>query len=119
MDFVGGSLKLKNVKKKPLKKKKKSSKKLSEKIEKHTAAENDDSKEGDPSDYQMLRISETQEEARSPTEAERQFEAIQEKRLLEKARKERFKTHKDKVDDYNRLLDSQSEHFEMPKIGPG
>ncbi|WBW72848.1 DUF1754 family, FAM32A-like protein, implicated in mRNA splicing [Schizosaccharomyces osmophilus] len=119
MDFAGGSLKLKNVKKKPLKKKKKSSKKLSEKADQYMAAEDDDSKKKNPSDYQMLRVSESQDEARDSTEAERQFEAIQEKRLLEKAQKERFKTHKDRVDDYNRLLGNQSEHFEMPKIGPG
>ncbi|EPX71469.1 uncharacterized protein SOCG_01686 [Schizosaccharomyces octosporus yFS286] len=119
MDFVGGSLKLKNVKKKPLKKKKKSSKKLGEKAEQHLAAEEEDSKKANPSDYQMLRVSDFKEEERDSTEAERQFEAIQEKRLLEKAKKERFKTHKDRVDDYNRLLENQSEHFEMPKIGPG
>ncbi|CAB75349.1 hypothetical protein POMI540_3292 [Schizosaccharomyces pombe] len=118
MDYVGGSLKLKNVKKKPLKKKKKDSKKLAEKVQEHSSRDKSPLEENGVSTYQMLRSKDT-DSAMPMTEAQKHFESVQEQRLLQKAKNERLKTHKDRIDEYNRLLESQSEHFDMPKIGPG
>ncbi|EGG08539.1 uncharacterized protein MELLADRAFT_84737 [Melampsora larici-populina 98AG31] len=53
------------------------------------------------------------------TLAERRFEAVQKKRLAEKAKKQALKTHKDRVADFNERLEAQSEHFDIPKVGPG
>lgn len=39
--------------------------------------------------------------------------------LHEQARREARKTHKEKVDTFNKYLDSLSEHHDMPRIGPG
>ncbi|KAG0148257.1 hypothetical protein CROQUDRAFT_670058 [Cronartium quercuum f. sp. fusiforme G11] len=53
------------------------------------------------------------------TTAERRFEAVQKKRMAEKAKKQALKTHKDRVADFNERLEAQSEHFDIPKVGPG
>ncbi|KAI9620061.1 hypothetical protein KEM48_008336 [Puccinia striiformis f. sp. tritici PST-130] len=37
-------------------------------------------------------------------------------RLLEKAKKQALKTHKDRVADFNTRLENQSEHFDIPKV---
>ncbi|CCU99509.1 unnamed protein product [Malassezia sympodialis ATCC 42132] len=49
------------------------------------------------------------------TKAEQKFEEVQRRR----ARLEARKTHKEKVDTFNKYLDSLSEHHDMPRIGPG
>ncbi|KAA1075018.1 hypothetical protein PGT21_027114 [Puccinia graminis f. sp. tritici] len=53
------------------------------------------------------------------TRAEIKFEETQKMRLLEKAKKQALKTHKDRVADFNLRLENQSEHFDIPKVGPG
>lgn len=37
----------------------------------------------------------------------------------EKLKKEGFKTHKERVEEYNKYLANLSEHHDMPRIGPG
>lgn len=58
------------------------------------------------------------------TEAERRFEEVRRKKLLELAesansRPELLKTHKERVEELNTYLSKLSEHHDMPKIGPG
>lgn len=53
------------------------------------------------------------------TKAEIKFEEIQKMRLLDKVKKQALKTHKDRVADFNLRLEKQSEHFDIPKVGPG
>ncbi|PLW53932.1 hypothetical protein PCANC_03770 [Puccinia coronata f. sp. avenae] len=53
------------------------------------------------------------------TRAEIKFEETQKMRLLEKVKKQALKTHKDRVADFNLRLENQSEHFDIPKVGPG
>ncbi|CAD6926797.1 unnamed protein product [Tilletia controversa] len=53
------------------------------------------------------------------TDAERRFDEIQRKRLSEKVKTEAKKSHKDKVDKFNTYLESLSEHYDIPKVGPG
>eukprot|EP00959_Pyramimonas_sp_CCMP1952_P180155 3767468-Pyramimonas_sp.AAC.1 len=67
------------------------------------------------------------EEAPTPTEpvvdtrtkAEKRFEeqmqALEEKRIREDAKK----THRDRVKEFNEYLSRQSEHHDIPKVGPG
>ncbi|POW11187.1 hypothetical protein PSTT_05429 [Puccinia striiformis] len=50
------------------------------------------------------------------TRAEIKFEETQKMRLLEKAKKQALKTHKDRVADFNTRLENQSEHFDIPKV---
>ncbi|KAK4055521.1 hypothetical protein OIV83_000067 [Microbotryomycetes sp. JL201] len=53
------------------------------------------------------------------TEAQRRFEEVQKKRMLEKAAKAATKSHKDRVAEFNAKLERLSEHHDMPRIGPG
>ncbi|BGP47181.1 hypothetical protein JCM10450v2_003033 [Rhodotorula kratochvilovae] len=53
------------------------------------------------------------------TEAQRKFEEVQRKRLLDKAAKQALKSHKDRVADFNEYLERLSEHHDIPKVGPG
>lgn len=58
------------------------------------------------------------------TEAERRFEEVRRKKLLElsesaSSRPELLKTHKERVEELNTYLSKLSEHHDMPKIGPG
>ncbi|PWZ01200.1 DUF1754-domain-containing protein [Testicularia cyperi] len=56
---------------------------------------------------------------RNMTDAERKFDEVRRKRMHEKIRKEAKTTHKDKVDAFNRYLESLTEHHDIPKVGPG
>ncbi|KAG8759173.1 hypothetical protein FRC14_006498 [Serendipita sp. 396] len=53
------------------------------------------------------------------TEAERRFEQIQRRRLLDKVSKMASKTHKDRVQEFNAKLEQASDHHDIPKVGPG
>ncbi|GAA5822099.1 hypothetical protein JCM11251_004857 [Rhodosporidiobolus azoricus] len=53
------------------------------------------------------------------TEAQRRFEEVQRKRLLDKAAKAAAKSHKDRVAEFNEKLENLSEHYDIPKVGPG
>ncbi|KAI9143973.1 hypothetical protein BKA69DRAFT_1122636 [Paraphysoderma sedebokerense] len=55
----------------------------------------------------------------SKTAAELKFEEIQRKRLREKIKKQASKSHKEKVEEFNEYLDKLSEHYDIPKVGPG
>ncbi|GAA5904684.1 hypothetical protein JCM6882_008346 [Rhodosporidiobolus microsporus] len=53
------------------------------------------------------------------TDAQRRFEEVQRKRLLDKAAKAAVKSHKDRVAEFNEKLENLSEHYDIPKVGPG
>ncbi|CAG8459100.1 6131_t:CDS:2 [Dentiscutata heterogama] len=53
------------------------------------------------------------------TEAEKKFEEIQRKRLDEKVEKAARKSHKERVAELNRKLEEMTEHYDIPKVGPG
>lgn len=55
----------------------------------------------------------------SKTEAERKHDERRRKRLEEKMKREGVKTHKEKVEEFNKRLANLSEHHDMPRIGPG
>ncbi|BGP15050.1 hypothetical protein JCM10213v2_003005 [Rhodosporidiobolus nylandii] len=51
------------------------------------------------------------------TEAQRRFEEVQRKRLLDKAAKAAAKSHKERVAEFNEKLENMSEHYDIPKAG--
>ncbi|KAI5797430.1 hypothetical protein DFH27DRAFT_612139 [Peziza echinospora] len=53
------------------------------------------------------------------TDAERRFEERKRRRLDERLQKDGVKSHKEKVEEFNKYLAGLSEHHDMPRIGPG
>lgn len=53
---------------------------------------------------------------RNYTEAECRFMERQRKMEADRILKKASKTHKEKVEDFNRHLDSLTEHFDIPKV---
>ncbi|CAO3564467.1 unnamed protein product [Mortierella alpina] len=53
------------------------------------------------------------------TAAELKFAEIQRKRQEEKVLKAAMKSHKEKVAELNRKLEEMTEHYDIPKVGPG
>ena len=68
----------------------------------------------------MGRIRKNQEELRrhldKRTPAQVAFEKVQEKRQMERILKKASKTHKQRVQDFNRHLDTLMEHYDIPKV---
>ncbi|XP_045019318.1 protein FAM32A-like [Bubalus bubalis] len=50
------------------------------------------------------------------TPAQVAFEKVQEKRQMERILKKASKTHKQRVQDFNRHLDTLMEHYDIPKV---
>ncbi|NXB17021.1 FA32A protein, partial [Rhagologus leucostigma] len=50
------------------------------------------------------------------TPAQVAFEKMQEKRQTERILKKASKTHKQRVEDFNRHLDTLTEHYDIPKV---
>ncbi|XP_028856739.1 protein FAM32A-like [Denticeps clupeoides] len=50
------------------------------------------------------------------TPAQLAFDKIQEKRQMERILKKASKTHKRRVEDFNRHLDTLTEHYDIPKV---
>jgi len=50
------------------------------------------------------------------TEAERHFMERQRQREAERILKKAAQSHKEKVEQFNRNLDAQSEHYDIPKV---
>ncbi|KAG0237148.1 hypothetical protein BGW42_001724 [Actinomortierella wolfii] len=53
------------------------------------------------------------------TPAQLKFEEIQKKRQEEKVLKAAMKSHKEKVAELNKKLEEMTEHYDIPKVGPG
>ncbi|GAA5869813.1 hypothetical protein JCM1840_007643 [Sporobolomyces johnsonii] len=120
----GGSLKLKGAggAVDPTKKKKKKKSSTSQKLREGEVAERsgDNSGSGRDERSQSPVVGSSSSTAVSgKTEAQRRFEEVQRKRLLEKAAKAAAKSHKDRVAEFNEKLENLSEHYDIPKVGPG
>ncbi|KAL8290000.1 hypothetical protein RQP46_002939 [Phenoliferia psychrophenolica] len=122
---TGGSLKLKGTAAGPANKKKKKSSSSSRARQADDAPlasgsgsgetrERDGEDEGDASPAPPTYVVSS-----GKTEAQRRFEEVQKKRLLEKAAKAAAKTHKERVAEFNEKLENLSEHYDIPKVGPG
>ena len=50
------------------------------------------------------------------TPAQEAFEKVQEKQQMERILKKASKTHKQRVEDFNRHLDTLTEHYDIPTV---
>ncbi|XP_059476628.1 protein FAM32A-like [Neocloeon triangulifer] len=114
--FAGGKLKIKKNEgvesaSKKKKKKDKEKKRLDQKIQKVVDAakssEDDDSKDG----HETSNVP-----TRRYTKAELAFKKQQEKIQNERINNKAMKTHKQRVEEFNRHLDNLTEHFDIPKV---
>lgn len=108
----GGSLNLKGDSGTPkkIKKKKKKTQKDKEKLKSYAKElMSDDATSSEPKPIRVV----------TKTEAELKFEAIQKKRLEEKVEKAARRSHKERVAELNRKLEEMTEHYDIPKVGPG
>ncbi|KFM63010.1 Protein FAM32A, partial [Stegodyphus mimosarum] len=71
------------------------------KVEKTTGAENVEKKKN---------------ESVPLTKAERAFMLMKEKKRMERILEKATKTHKQRVEEFNRHLDSLTEHYDIPKV---
>lgn len=97
-NVIKGPLKLKSDSSVKKKKKKDKSKKLLEKVTKTAEATKD-----------------TQTDCKL-TKAEITFQQMQEKMQKERIMQKASMTHKQRVEEFNRHLDSLTEHFDIPKV---
>ncbi|XP_011868989.1 PREDICTED: protein FAM32A-like [Vollenhovia emeryi] len=95
-DVVRGALKLKNEKTASKKKKDKHGKK--KKL------------------VEVSRIPEEEKMEVKPTKAELTFQQMRDKMQTERIKQKASKTHKQRVEEFNRHLDSLTEHFDIPKV---
>ncbi|KAF8545313.1 hypothetical protein BDD12DRAFT_1916 [Trichophaea hybrida] len=112
---TGGALKLKGTKDGGISKKKKK-KKPATASKKSASAEPVEPPENQPT------VEEEQEDDdpyAGKTEAERRFEERRLEQMEKRLAKEGIKSHKERVEEYNKYLASLSEHHDMPRIGPG
>ncbi|KAJ7040428.1 hypothetical protein C8F04DRAFT_1083538 [Mycena alexandri] len=120
----GGSLKLKGVAEGGIVKKKKKKSKHKQESELERERVKDLLREEAAASRSSLPGSGTNSPAPSgssdrKTDAERRFEEVQRRRLVERVSKLANKTHKDRVSEFNAHLESLSEHHDIPKVGPG
>lgn len=128
----GGALRIKGAKVKKHKKKSKktdleknlSTGESSRPQDEGEAADNNDPKASTNRKQTGEEREEEQQPERHKTEAEKRFDEVRRKKLLElsesaSSRPELLKTHKERVEELNTYLSKLSEHHDMPKIGPG
>ncbi|CAG5861322.1 protein FAM32A-like [Menidia menidia] len=72
---------------------------------------------------EQLETSQNEEEVKNKkayvdkrTPAQIAFDKTQEKRQMERILKKASKTHKHRVEDFNRHLDNLTEHYDIPKV---
>ncbi|KAF0292768.1 Protein FAM32A [Amphibalanus amphitrite] len=58
----------------------------------------------------------SKKQQKTKTKAELAFEKQREKNELKRIMEKASKTHKQRVEDFNRHLDSLTEHFDIPKV---
>eukprot|EP01147_Barroeca_monosierra_P010314 gene10314-2458_t len=104
-EHVGGSLLLKSHKKKK--------KKKSHKTAKHPDKEEKALKEAIKYETEEQ---DQDEEVVEMTEAERAFAKAQAKREAMRIKQKAAKTHREKVQELNRKLDTMTEHHDIPKV---
>uniref|UniRef100_UPI00398F3506 protein FAM32A-like n=1 Tax=Pristiophorus japonicus TaxID=55135 RepID=UPI00398F3506 len=103
----GGALRLKGVSELGVKKKKKKNKESKKLLGQITSNQ----EEGEESEE---RKRQTVVDKRTP--AQKAFDKMQEKRQIERILKKASKTHKQSVEEFNRHLDTLTEHYDIPKV---
>ncbi|KAJ6258951.1 hypothetical protein Dda_5846 [Drechslerella dactyloides] len=118
---IGGSLRLKGSAgvSKPKKKKKSSKPKDDGKTDPESKQLETGTEGGDDAESSKAKVTEPPLPRYTKTEAERKFEEARKKKLDQVLLKEASKSHKEKVEEFNKYLSNLSEHHDMPRIGPG
>nr|CAG4638909.1 EOG090X0P1V [Cyclestheria hislopi] len=102
---VKGALKLKGVADKSIKKKKKNK-------NKETANVHEEAKTKEKTETQTKQSGVVIQKTKAQLKFEQMKEEQAKKRIMEKA----MKTHKQRVEEFNRHLDNLTEHFDIPKV---
>ncbi|XP_072924946.1 protein FAM32A-like [Hemitrygon akajei] len=102
----GGALRLKGVADLGVKKKKKKNKETKKMLEQITSNKQQH-EDGGESKRAFI-------DKRTP--AQKAFDKMQEKRQIERILKKASKTHKQSVEEFNRHLDTLTEHYDIPKV---
>uniref|UniRef100_A0A8C6T6G5 Family with sequence similarity 32 member A n=1 Tax=Neogobius melanostomus TaxID=47308 RepID=A0A8C6T6G5_9GOBI len=87
------------------KKKKKKDKESKQRLEQVLTSQNDEDE---------VKAKKTYMDKRTP--AQMAFDKMQEKRQMERILNKASKTHKHRVEDFNRHLDTLTEHYDIPKV---
>lgn len=53
------------------------------------------------------------------TAAEVSFDLVKKKRIMERIEKKLESSHKEKIEKFNKGLSKLSDHFDIPRVGPG
>ena len=53
------------------------------------------------------------------TPAEKSYELVKKKRIMERIENKLETSHKEKIEKFNRTLSNLSDHFDIPRVGPG
>ncbi|GMH39892.1 hypothetical protein BSKO_07796 [Bryopsis sp. KO-2023] len=124
MSFTGGKLKLKGdvgVKATGIKKKKKKKKRdlalQGGETDEVREASNAGKSVKETPDGVFLPPNQPDDDRR--TEAEKAYDEKMDKREDEQIRKIAFKSHRERVKDFNEYLANLTEHHDIPKVGPG
>jgi len=139
-NVIGGKLKLKgkalDVKAGGVKKKKKHKRQEEQalKITDHELIEGESTEalgkliEGEEGDEEMNRSEKASEDAKLQqqlddddhlTPAERRYIEQKQRLDVQKLAKEANKSHRNRIEDFNQYLANMSEHYDIPKVGPG
>eukprot|EP00455_Lapot_gusevi_P039098 TRINITY_DN4381_c0_g1_i1.p1 TRINITY_DN4381_c0_g1~~TRINITY_DN4381_c0_g1_i1.p1 ORF type:complete len:112 (+),score=31.76 TRINITY_DN4381_c0_g1_i1:67-402(+) len=68
---------------------------------------------------ELQSLTHSEENVDRRTKAERRFEEAVAKREAELIEKKITKTHRQKIEEFNQYLANMSEHYDIPKVGPG
>jgi protein FAM32A len=116
-NFIGGALKLKNLKPdKTLKKMKKIITSDIKSLKKEKQKNGED--KVDPEKLYKIEFR-GNIDYDSRTEAEKRYDDVKLKRLPQKIHKNISTTFQEKFDSYSKNLSKLPEHFDIPKVGPG
>ena len=115
--FIGGALKIKNLRPdKTLKKMKKIITSDIKHVKKDKIKNNDEKVEPDKIyniEYRVVHDYDPR------TDAEKRYDEIKMKRLPEKVHKNIITSFQEKFDNFSKNLSKLPEHFDIPKVGPG
>jgi protein FAM32A len=65
------------------------------------------------------KVTTEQFQATMKTESEKKFEVKKKERMRLKIEEMAKKSHRERVNEYNQYLESLSEHYDIPRVGPG
>ncbi|XP_078054197.1 protein FAM32A-like [Mustelus asterias] len=104
-----GALRLKGASDLGAKKKKKKNKESKKMLEQITSNQKQHTASEEAGEHKRVPVDKR-------TQAQKAFDKMQEKRQIERILKKASKTHKQSVEEFNRHLDTLTEHYDIPKV---